>query len=1204
MPHFNPDEEIGGNIANRWRTWLADFKTFLTASNITNRTRQRALLLYQAGPRIREIFRQFPDPGEDDDFAKAEILLTEYFEPQKNRLYEVYKFRQAKQVESETIDQFHTRLRSLSKNCEFADVDFEIMVQIVIGGRSSRVRKQALRDPKYTLKDLLLEARREETSKVQAADIEEHLDSHVLHTLKKPTNKNSQADKPQKICFYCGGNYPHLDKPCPAKNKTCAKCGKLNHFASQCRSRNLQKIKTPAKPRQDIRPVKADEEKDSSSDNNSEYCYAVCNNNKPKRPETSISLNGLYVRMTIDTGSSINIIDKKTFRKFRNTELEPTSVKAYPFNSKTPVKMEGKFRVLAESKHKFTVATIYVTSDDGGCLLSSETAQELGLVSINLNKINTSPENSTLTTKDTKLHHILDKHAPVFDGLGKLKNKQIRLAIDDSVLPVAQPQRRTPFHLRLKVESEIHRLENDDIIEKIPEGMPTDWVSPVVIVPKRDGNIRLCVDMRIANTAIKRTRHPIPTVEAVSMELNGARIFSKLDLAQAYHQLELCPASRSITTFSTHCGLYRYKRLNYGTNAAAELFQHNLQETLLGIKGVKNIADDIIVFGSNRADHDRALDEVLTRLQDHNLTLNCQKCKFLKKNLEFFGLLFSEHGVCPDPKKVEAFVKTTIPTTVSEVRSLLGMANYSSKFIQNYATITEPLRKLTRKCARFAWTWEHQAAYDKLKNALTNSPVMSHFDTSKETSVLVDASPVGLSAILTQRDPKTNADNVICYASRALSSVEQRYSQTEKEALAIVWGIEHFHIYLFGASFTLITDHKPLQLIYNNPRSRPPARIERWLLRLQQYNFQVIYRPGDTNPADFLSRHPQLQTPKRNIAEEYITFVTTNAAQNAISIEVIKEHTTKDISLQAVRTAVESGDWSNQSVKPFLSIKDEISVDNTNGILLRGTRIIIPTTLKTSVVKLAHEGHQGIAKTKALLRQYAWFPNMDKAVKDEIEACLPCQVNGSTSPPEPLASPEMPEGPWQTIHADFYGPLPTGQYIIVLIDKYSRYPEAEIISSTSAKALIPKIDAILARHGIPLKFKSDNGPPFNSKEFSKYLHKLGVKHETSIPEWPQGNSEAEAFMKPLAKAIKTARAEHRNWTQELSRFLLSYRTTPHCSTNVPPAQLLFNRPLRGILPMLNPKDKVLNRHKEVQANDFEAKSKGRECFASDFIRNL
>ena len=246
-----------------------------------------------------------------------------------------------------------------------------------------------------------------------------------------------------------------------------------------------------------------------------------------------------------------------------------------------------------------------------------------------------------------------------------------------------------------------------------------------------------------------------------------------------------------------------------------------MQQTLQGIKRIKNIADDIIVFGSTREDHDRALEECLTRLQEHNLTLNFEKCKFLKKNLEFFGLVFTEQGVSPDPKKVEAFANTRRPTTVSEIRSLLGMANYSSKFIKDYATITEPLRELTRKNTRFTWTYKHQAAYDKLKHALLNSPVMSHFDTSKETFILVDASPVGLSAVLAQKDPQQNAHNIIAYASRALSPVEKRYSQTEKEALVIVWGIEHFHLYVFGAPFTLITDHKPLQLIYNNPQSRP-----------------------------------------------------------------------------------------------------------------------------------------------------------------------------------------------------------------------------------------------------------------------------------------------------------------------------------------------------------------------------------------------
>ena len=433
-------------------------------------------------------------------------------------------------------------------------------------------------------------------------------------------------------------------------------------------------------------------------------------------------------------------------------------------------------------------------------------------------------------------------------------------------------------------------------------------------------------------------------------------------------------------------------------------------------------------------------------LQEHNLTLNFEKCKFLKKNLELFGLVFTEQGVSPDPKKVEAFANTRRPTTVSEIRSLLGMANYSSKFIKDYATITKPLLELTRNNTRFTWAHKHQAAYDKLKHTLLNSPVMSHFDTSKETFILVDASPVGLSAILAQKDPQQNAHNIIAYASRALSPVEKRYSQAEKEALAIVWGIEYFHLYVFGAPFTLITDHKPLQLIYNNPQSPPPAQIERWFLRLQQYNFQVIYKKGSDNPADFLSRHPQPKVPKRSIAEEYMNFVTVQAAEAAIPLTVIGEHTSKDSNLIAVRKAVESGDWTDELVKPCFKIKEEIAVDNKNGVVLRGTRIIIPRTLQTRIVKLAHTGRQGLAKTKALLRQHAWFPNMDKAAKMEIETCLPCQVNRPSNSPEPLLSPQMPDRPWQIIHADFYGPLPTGQYIIVLIDKYSRYSETEIIT--------------------------------------------------------------------------------------------------------------------------------------------------------------
>ena len=230
----------------------------------------------------------------------------------------------------------------------------------------------------------------------------------------------------------------------------------------------------------------------------------------------------------------------------------------------------------------------------------------------------------------------------------------------------------------------------------------------------------------------------------ISHELNGAKFFTKLDLTQAYHQLELAPESRQITKFITHAGLFRFKRLNYGTNSAAEIFQHALQQVLHDITGVRNIADDILVFGSSYEAHNKALDECLHRIDTHGLILNLDKCQFLQPKLEFFGLNFSADGIRPDPKKVSALATAAMPTTVSEVRSLLGMANYSSQFIPNFATITEPLRQLTHKGN--IWTREQDHAYNTLRKVLINSPVMSYFDVNKATEVTVDASPVGLSA--------------------------------------------------------------------------------------------------------------------------------------------------------------------------------------------------------------------------------------------------------------------------------------------------------------------------------------------------------------------------------------------------------------------------------------------------------------------------
>ncbi len=220
-------------------------------------------------------------------------------------------------------------------------------------------------------------------------------------------------------------------------------------------------------------------------------------------------------------------------------------------------------------------------------------------------------------------------------------------------------------------------------------------------------------------------------------------------------------------------------------------------------------------------------------------------------------------------KQVALKVNALIPNNASEVRSLLGMANFCAKCIPNCADITEPLRKLTHKNTVFNWLKEHSEAFQKLKNVLTDSPVMTYFDIEKDTYLIADASPIGISAILAQSS-KDEPQKVIAYASRALTPVEGRYSQTEKEALSIVWGTENFHMYLYGKSFNLIADHKPLGVIYGNPKSKPSLRIERWVLRLQQYSFAVIYKPGKDNPADFMSRHPTKVSVKENMADEYV----------------------------------------------------------------------------------------------------------------------------------------------------------------------------------------------------------------------------------------------------------------------------------------------------------------------------------------------
>ena len=357
----------------------------------------------------------------------------------------------------------------------------------------------------------------------------------------------------------------------------------------------------------------------------------------------------------------------------------------------------------------------------------------------------------------------------------------------------------------------------------------------------------------------------------------------------------------------------------------------------------------------------------------------------------------------------------------------------------------------------------------------------------------------------------------------------------------------------------------------------------------------MVHTKGSQNPSDFLSRHTTLREPKREkkMAEDYVNLLCLHAVPKAMTMTELQEATKADPTLCELMPVVRSGKWyeaKSEELKQFAKVKDDLTVNAESNLILCGSRIVIPTSLQQRAIDIAHEGHQGMVKTKRLLREKVWFPRIEEKVKKTIEGCIACQANSPFSPPVPLQMTTLPPKPWHTVNVDFCGPFPTGEYLLVVIDAYSRFPEVEIMHSTAGKGTIAKLDRIFSTHGIPKVLKSDNGPPFFSEEFKAYVQEKGIKHRKSTPLWPQGNAEVENFMKPLTKAVRSAHAEGRNWKSFLYQFLLNYRATPHSTTGIAPAQLLFNRKITTKLPEISqPEDTSTDT--AVRVRDAKAKNK-------------
>ena len=590
---------------------------------------------------------------------------------------------------------------------------------------------------------------------------------------------------------------------------------------------------------------------------------------------------------------------------------------------------------------------------------------------------------------------------------------------------------------------------------------------------------------------------------------------------------------------------------------------------------------------------------MLKKLEDSCLTLNLEKCEFYKKEIKFYGLRFTKDGVSPTEERVRALKECKAPTDVKSLRSFLCTVLWSSRFMRDVCSVAAPLWHLTKDGVPWQWTEVEQRAFEALRELITTK-CMGYFRKDWETEVITDASPVGLGAVVCQYDPADpTRGHIVCFLSRLLTDTERRYSQAEKEALGVVWACEKAAIWLIGHRFRIVVDNRAVMLIYGNTKSKPPPRIERWGLRLSSFDYEIVHRPGVSNMADYYSRNSGTAGVSAYLeeikSERYVSMIVQAAVPPAMTTQEIAEATHLDPELCELRQAITTGKRLGKGLDHYRCMLSEMSVTR-EGIVLRSNRIVIPKTLRKRVVELAHGGHQGIVKTKRLIRARVWFSGIDAMTEQQVKKCHECQANSDRQVYEPLKPSKMPERPWQSVSADFFGPTPGGWYWFVNMCDHSNWASVDKIRATSEEQVEPVLDRLFGTFGAPEVYKTDNGSPFQSYQFKDFAKKWGFRHKRVAPEWPRANGKAESFMKKLGKVLKTAQISGMDEQVALLEFLRRYRETPHSTTGVAPNHLLLGFSRSSGIPSMMPETPEQREvwRKTALANDARAKKRMEE----------
>ena len=932
-------------------------------------------------------------------------------------------------------------------------------------------------------------------------------------------------------CDRCG---TVRNKQCPAMGAKCHKCGRMNHFAKMCHTRTKS-----------LYGIQTDESSNVSTDM---FIGAIQRNQNAKEWQITLTLNNQRLKFKIDTGAQCNVIAKHKYSQLSKMPPRKSTANLMAFGGHKLATC-GKATIPCLHNGKQYDIEFEVLDLDVPSILGLPTSIKLNLIK----RINTVQKQNAQDSNPTKF---FKKYKDVFDGLGCISDVLYHINIDPSCQPVIHPPRRVPIKLRPQIQEELKRMEHLNVIEKVTT--PTPWVNSMVTIIKPNGTLRICIDPRDLNKAIKREHHPMQTIEEVVTRMPNAAIFSILDASSGFWQIKLDQESEKLCTFNTPFGRYMFKRLPFGLSSSQDVFQRVMSQMFEDIEGVEVIVDDILVWGENEQQHDSRLNQVLERARHRELKLNKSKCQFGKQQVSYLGHILTNCGLKPDPKKTIAVKNMPTPTNKEDLQRFLGMVTYISKFIPHFSQVASPLRALLEKDAAWQWHHEHEQSLQQLKELATSAPVLAYFKPDRPIKLSVDASSKGLGAVILQDD------HPIAYALKSLTKTQQQYAQIEKEMLAVVFGCTRFHDYIYGVNnVTVESDHKPLETILKKPLCQAPLRLQKMIMTIQKYSINVIYRPGkELVLADTLSR-AFLQDDDDLIEENFEVNTVCVIPMSDAKIMELKNETKKDNQLQQLISVLQSGWPTNKrdtpkACLPFWNFRDELSM--SDDIIFKGEKIVIPKKLQPEMLRHIHSSHLGIEKCKRRARDVLFWPGMISQIEDTVLNCQICSTYQRENTREPMLPHIIPERPWSQLGADLF--VFNGNNYLILVDYYSSFIELSLLHTTTSQQIITHLKSQFARHGIPDRVITDNGPQFSSDVFRQFTKDYCFQHCTASPYYPQSNGMAERAVQTVKNCLKKALLDRR----DPYLALLEYRNTPMSDDLGSPAQRLMGRRTKTLIP--------------------------------------